>query len=128
MVTRRKSEDALFDEPSSSGAGPVYQGVCGQIRHLFPKTDEAAMRRKDELAGTIAQARSLAASIDRVSGHRGGPQANGVPLSALHAQLDMLLERLAGGGQVDPFQELLDELNGQAVKSDRGAQAPHPTE
>ena len=126
-MTSRKAEDALFDSPAPGGFGPVYQGVCAQVRHLFPSSDPDAKARKAERAGTIAQARSIAASIDRVSGHGGGHQANGVPLAAMHAQLDVLLERLAGGGQIDPFQELLNELND--TKDDRDqAQASHAAE
>jgi len=122
-VTRSKQE-RLFDPESPTGVGPVYQGVCKQIRVLFPTGDTDAQARKDSLSGTIAQARSLAASIDRVSGHGGGPQANGVPLATMHERLDALLERLAGTGETDPFQELLNELDATPRTTDAAA-TPH---
>ena len=124
-MSRPGSGDALFDTPATRGVGPVYQGVCAQIRHLFPKGDDAAEDRKRTLAGTIAQARSLAASIDRDSGHAGGKQANGVPLATMHGQLDALLERLAGTGATDPFMDLLNELNEGGASGASRAETPH---
>lgn len=126
-MTRSKRQPALFEESPQERGGPIYQGVCKQIRVLFPTSDPDAQTRKDSLAGTIAQARSLAASIDRVSGHGGGPQANGVPLATMHERLDALLERLAGTGETDPFQELLNELNSTEDTDDR-AETPHTAE
>lgn len=114
MTRRTDPEDALFPEPATRGrtrGGPVYQATARQIRHLFPKGDEAAAIRREQLAGTVGQALSLAGSIDRVSGHEGTAQANGVPLAAMHAQLDVLLERLAGTGKTDPFLELVAEMS-----------------
>ena len=126
-MTRSNSDDALFGVVTAAGPGPVYQGVCAQIRHLFPRADADAQDRKRSMAGTIAQARSLAASIDRDSGHGGGKQANGVPLATMHGQLDALLERLAGNGATDPFIDLLNELNegGAGVSP---TEAPHPAQ
>lgn len=130
MSRARQDEDALFPDPAAprKRGGPVYQGVARQIRHLFPKDDQDAQARREQLAGTVSQALSLAASIDRVSGHDGSTQANGVPLAAMHAQLDAILDRLAGTGTTDAFQELLNELNGQGVPGDRQAQEPHAAE
>jgi hypothetical protein len=90
--------------------GPVYQGVCASIRTLAELNADAdadapyATPRKAakpgaawlaRFAGTIAQARSIAGSIDRESGHEPrSRQASGVSLAALHERLDALLLRL----------------------------------
>lgn len=115
-----KKSDALFDvKAPGSGPGPIYQGVCRQIRDLI---DSGTIDR-DTHAGTIAQARSLAGSIDRVSGHGGTRQATGMQLAALHAQLDALLARLTPSdvSDGDPFEQFLRELNGESS-------APHAPE
>lgn len=71
--------------------GPVYQGVNKAIRHL----EDQGIVDKIRHAGLTAQARSIAASIDRESGDdETRRQASGVSLSALHAQLLEVLERL----------------------------------
>src|SRR5687767_10330316 len=112
MTRRRGSSDALFDVDAGKPSTAVYQGVCATVRALFDADDEETRDRRARLAGTIAQARSLAASIDRVSG-AGDPrgQANGVPLSAMHAQLDALLLRLDPLEEgSDAFEDLVDEM------------------
>ncbi len=103
----------LFQAPTP-GPGPIYQGVCKQIRGMLR---DGAIDRESH-AGTIAQARSLAASLDRVSGHTGA-QASGLQLAALHAQLAALLATLAGSTTSDPFTDFLATLNDDT-------QAPHP--
>lgn len=101
---------ALFDVTPPEGPkarkeppGPVYQGVGKAIRYLedLHKMDgpDQDLDWPKRMAGTIAQARSLAASIDRASGRQvdGFPtrrQAAGRDLGALHEQLDALLLRL----------------------------------
>jgi len=123
-----KSQQGTLAIPTPRAAtergGPVYQGVCKQIRALFPTGPEAGHKarckcdecletaaRQDAVAGWIAQARSLAASIDRVSGHGQTRQASGVQLGALHERLEGILERLApDGDQRDPFEDLLEDL------------------
>jgi hypothetical protein len=135
-----KAQDQLpIQVPGTKAAqrgGPVYQGVGKQIRALFPKDDEEAASRKVRLAGTIAQAMSLAASIDRVSGYvpkgaiAGGYQAAGMQLAAMHERLDALLERLDPEGLVvkDPFTAWAEELDKEfpEVGTDGRAEAPHP--
>lgn len=118
----RRSEGQLFSTPTtSSKPGPIYQGVCKTIRQLIK--DEALDRSRD--AGDIAQARSLAASIDRVSGHNGGYQASGMQLAALHAQLSEVMARINPVGDVDPFQELLAKMDEEDTR--HGAtETPHP--
>ena len=101
--------------------GPVYQGVCKSIRAL---EDEGLVDKKVD-AGSIAQARSIAASIDRVDGHDGGPQSSGMQLAALHAQLSEVLVRLNPAGASDPFQDFLNELDKEDSPDGR-APAPHP--
>lgn len=101
--------------------GPVYQGVCKSIRAL---EDEGLVDKKVD-AGSIAQARSIAASIDRVDGHAGGPQSSGMQLAALHAQLSEVLVRLNPAGASDPFQEFLNDLDKEDAPNGR-APAPHP--
>jgi hypothetical protein len=88
--------------PVRPGPGPIYQGVCKQIRAIFGtgkerQNDDELRRRFARSQGTIAAARSLAASLDRVSGDR-GYQASGHQLSMMHAQLDQLLARLTDDG------------------------------
>lgn len=76
---------------SSTSPGPIYQGVSKTLRKLI----DAGTLDADLDAGTCAQLRSLAASIDRESG--ADPmrkQASGVSLAALHAQLASLLDRV----------------------------------
>jgi hypothetical protein len=90
--------------------GPVYQGVCAGIRTLQALNADAdadaahGTRGKPgkpgaawaaRFAATIAQARSIAGSIDRESGHEPRTrQASGVSLAALHERLDALMLRL----------------------------------
>lgn len=117
-----KNDDGLFPAPRPKVVpGPIYQGVCKTIRALT----EAEQLDKKVDAGTIAQARSIASSIDRVSGHKGGYQASGMQLAALHAQLSEVLERLNPAGTRDPFQDFLDELDKEGAP-DGQATAPHP--
>lgn len=125
-MTRRKAaagalpglEDAGEDK---SQGGPVYQGVCLAIRTLFARPAghtakcpceacEAVADRKARLGGTIAQARSIAASVDRVSGHGGTRQASGVQLAAMHEQLDKLLLRLDPDADGDDFEDFQEEM------------------
>lgn len=103
-------QPVLFEAPVVAATdGPVYRGVAQQIKSLL----DGQKIEGAELAGTIAQALSLSASIDRVSGHVPHTrQAAGMQLSAMHAQLDALLERLATVSGTDPFTEFLNELNG----------------
>lgn len=107
----RAPTDALFDVTDpKAGPGTIYQGVCRQIRTLIQ--DNTIDRATH--AGTIAQARSLAASLDRVSGHTNPRrQAAGMQLAAMHSQLDALLCRLAGDSTPtdDPFARFLEDLN-----------------
>ena len=125
------------DHPTIGGkttGGPVYQGVNDQIRALFPNhtKDPDVGARHAAVAGIIASARSLAASIDRVSGHAGGRQASGHQLSLMHGQLADLLERLtpkdtAGG---DPFDKLSAALSASTYRpptpaDDRAPASPH---
>lgn len=119
-MTTKDDDGALFPTPKKPAGGPVYQGVCKTIRAL---TKEQVVDRLVD-AGSIAQARSLAASIDRVSGHDGGHQASGMQLAALHAQLSEVLVRLNPAGASDPFQDFLDDLDKET--GDARAQAPHP--
>lgn len=129
--------DALFPVQSADPkerVGPVYQGVCSQIRRLTATGKEYAGQEPliDEKlwAGTIAQARSIAASIDRDSGHGGTKQANGVPLAQLHAQLDALLARLnPEADDKSPLEQLAEQWRREEEEARaRRAQAPHGEE
>lgn len=100
------------EDPRTTG-GSVYQGVNAQIRALFPNhtKDEEAGARYAAVAGIVASARSLAASIDRASGAGGARQASGHQLSLMHGQLLELLQALAPTTPAaDPFMDLLAEL------------------
>lgn len=105
-------------------AGPVYQGVTKQIRRL----ERDGVIHKATHAGTIAQARSIAESIDRVSGHADpDSQASGMQLAALHERLESLLATLAPEqAETDPFQDLLDQLNDDESTGDGSTtETPH---
>ena len=126
-MSRGKSEDALFDPPGSppERGGPVYQGVCAQIRELTAGAEPLVDKRL--WAGTIAQARSIAASIDRDSGHGGRKQANGVPLAQLHDQLDKLLARLnPEADDQSPLERLAEQWRQEEEEARaRRATSPH---
>lgn len=124
MPPRRRAADPLFDLPAANtGPGPVYQGVCKQIRELV----ETEAIHAGTQAGWIAQARSLARAVDVASGHTGKPQASGMQLAALHNQLDALLCRLSGTPtDRDPFADFLDDLNSGGDESVSPSPAPHP--
>lgn len=130
-MTRQGGDSLPFDvEEPGKPSTMNYQGVCATVRALFPKdAPPDVLERKARLAGTIAQARSIAASIDRVSG-AGNPlrQANGVPLSAMHAQLDALLLRLdpleEGGDGFEDLVEAMKEEDRRAVARAAAAGAP----
>jgi len=121
--------DALFDQPRAKrpSPGPVYQGICAQIRRLTKPEHGEPLIDEKLWAGTIAQARSLAASIDRVDG-REGQQANGVPLAQMHQQLDALMARLnPEAADMDPMTALRLEFERQeATERARATQASHP--
>lgn len=117
----RKEQDTLaLDMPPGDklGPGPVYQGVCKEIRERI----EAKLIERDLDAGSIAAARSIARSIDHASGrNERGTVAAGMQLAALHAQLLAWLDKLGGNqGADDPFSKFLEDLN------DSPAAAPHP--
>ena len=109
-------QDSLFDSPKRKvSRGPVYQGVAKQIRALIA---DGALD-KDARAGTIAQARSLAHTIDLKSGLGDAEPEYGASVAAMHKQLDELLVRLSGDDiTVDPFDDLLDELAAQQKTAD----------
>ena len=102
--------------------GPVYQGTSKSIRYLAKlngtEEDPKGLDWSTRWAGTIAQARSLAASIDRASGRDPKRrQAAGRDLANLHEQLDALLLRLDPQGvaadapsDYDQLQEELAQL------------------
>ena len=114
---------ALFDVPAAPKAkespGPVYQGVSKSIRYLeaHHATDDDPKGKAwaTRMAGTIAQARSLAASIDRASGRDPNRrQAAGRDLADLHERLDALMLRLdpdeVAATSSEPWDELQAEL------------------
>jgi hypothetical protein len=87
------NQELPFDTPELPARGTVYRDTCRQISALT----KAGKIDADETAGTIAQARSLAAVIDRASG-LGGRKQETYALAGLHKQLAELLARLSGGG------------------------------
>lgn len=108
-------------EPTDT-PGPVYQGVGKSIRYLAQlqatEEDPKGAEWQKRWAGTIAQARSLAASIDRASGRDPKRrQAAGRDLANLHEQLDALMLRLdpqqvavEGPSEFDQLSEELAQL------------------
>lgn len=111
-------QDSLFppEKRKTISRGPVYQGVAKQIRELI---DDGTID-KGKQAGTIAQARSLAHTIDLKSGLGGVDPEYGASIAAMHKQLDELLVRLSGDDLVDPFDDLLDELQNVQRVTDAG--------
>lgn len=92
-----------IDEPGSS-RGAIYRNVCRQVRALA-----AAGTLDVELeAGTVAQARSLAAVIDRASGLAGRKQET-YALPQLHRELRELLDKLAGRGPLEVDMSWLED-------------------
>ena len=106
-----RQQGHLFDA-SDRSPGPIYQGVCKTIRTVDADDPEGRQLR----AGITAQARSLAASIDRQSGHVDGSyQAPGDKLAQLHAQLAALMliiapELAAPASTHDPFADALSAI------------------
>ena len=114
-----ENDDALIPvtRVQKPRGGQLYQGVCATIRALIK--DEVIDKRVD--AGSISQARSIAASIDRLE----DAKASGMQLAPMHEQLGKVLERLNPAGTSDPFQEFLDDLDKES-SPDGSATAPHP--
>lgn len=115
-----------FGRPNS-GPGPVYQGVCKTIRAVDADDPEGKPLR----AGIVAQARSLAASIDRVSGHDPGSyQAPGDKLAQMHERLAALMLIIAPGLAAppqtqDPFADALTAIF-DASQAHDDTTTPHP--
>ena len=103
------NQELPFDTPELPARGTIYRDVCRQISALR----KAGRVNEDEQAGTIAQARSLAAVIDRASG-LGGRKQETYALAGLHARLDELLARLAGTAGATDAGAALMALMGQA--------------
>ena len=112
-------DDGLFPvtRAQKRPGGALYQGVCKTIRAL---EHEGIIDKKLD-AGSIAQARALAASIDRLE----HAKASGMQLAPMHEQLGKVLERLNPTGASDPFQDFLAELDKEGDSSGN-APAPHP--
>jgi hypothetical protein len=140
MARKPAPSPALFDvdDAPPSGPGPVYQGVAKSIRALAdrrgPAKSGATPAHPDrvawleENAGAVAAARSLGASIDRVSGHT-GHQASGMQLASLHASLLAWLERLdplASGETNGVMDELTRAFQDEEDRQRARAAAPHP--
>jgi hypothetical protein len=114
--------EALFDvatpKAKRESPGPVYQGVGKSIRYLS-KLHAAEGPDQDadwptRMAGTIAQAMSLGASIDRASGRDPERrQAAGRDLANLHEQLDALMLRLDPVGVTAEGPSDWDKLQGE---------------
>lgn len=108
--TARKSASATLpglDDSGPARGGPVYRGVCTQIRHWLDGDEELAKAR----AGLAAQARTLAHTIDCASGH-GGNKVETYALPQLHRELRELLANVAGDGSLSDDDALRDLLAG----------------
>lgn len=121
MARKSTPGDPLFGmpKPDAMGPGPVYQGVCKQIREMI----EAKQIDRDLDAGAIAASRSLAKSIDHAAGHNArGTVAAGMQIGALHQQLrEWLAVLVPAQAEGDPWREFLEEVNG-----DSSTPTPHP--
>lgn len=110
-----------IDVPSGRwGFGPVYQGVCLEIRQRI----DAGTIDEDLAAGAIAAARACARAVDYHTGYNArNAFAAGMQLAALHAQLAAWLVVLAGETEArDAFAELMEEINhGAAASGDPAA-------
>lgn len=101
----RPTDDALFAGPDVAQTGQVHRSVCASIRASIG--DNLTDAKLD--AGLHAQARSLAAVIDRSSG-LGGRKQESYALAGLHAQLRELLSRIRGIAVTDEFGDFLASL------------------
>lgn len=118
-----KTTDALFDAPKVKRGGPVYQGVCKELRAL----EAADPALTDQRAGLLALARSLSARVDQAMGWDGRRPESGMQSAALVERLVDVLGKINPFDEADPddgFARLLDEL-GPGVNRDRPAPAPH---
>lgn len=99
------------------GPGPIYQGVSRQIRRATASgkafEDLEPLIDADEHAGSIALARSVARTLDTLTGHNPtGWVANGRDVAPLVEQLrELLLSLGAAAVEVDPFQEFIEQIN-----------------
>lgn len=128
MTQRKTAQEALFETEDVErqaklehakvramerglGPGPVYQGVCKELRYLLAKGKKHAGREplinEDEHAGTIASARALARAIDKATGHNlTGYHVNGRDLAPMQERLDALMSQLRPGNtDTDPLME-----------------------
>jgi hypothetical protein len=100
--------------------GAVYQGVCATLRWLEAQGTVDEQRH----AGLAAQARSLAASIDRESGDDvTRKQASGVSLAALHERLAAILQLLDPADSAAPAPGALGTLIDKWAAEDAEATA-----
>lgn len=131
-MSRKAADSKLFDMTPPKRRktyGPVYKGVCRQINAL----EAAGHVDVREAAGSIAQARSIAESIDRYStpvdptDPADTPRASGMQLAALHERLESVLATLSPEqADADPFQEFLATLEDDPQEvAGRGTEAPH---
>lgn len=129
-MPKRRDPDPLLpiDVPTGKplGPGPVYQGVSKTLR---ARIADGTIDRELH-AGPAAAMRSLAASIDRASGHN--PQratASGMQLAALHAQLIAWHEAMFTDGATDddPLTALVNQwAASETVSDDHTAPPAHP--
>jgi hypothetical protein len=111
--TKKQSElinnqELPFEVSTLPQRGTVYKDTCRQLTALR----KAGKITGDEQLGTMAQARSLAAVIDRASG-LGGRKQETYALAGLHRQLDELLRGLSGArGATDAAAAFLELMAG----------------
>lgn len=128
MARTAARQDALEIEiPAGKwGFGPVYNGVCEEIRERVKagKIDEQID------AGAIAAARACARAVDYHTGYN--PRntfAAGMQLAALHAQLQAWLVVLAGTAEgTDAFAALMEEINNAGAAASGDPASSHAEE
>ena len=106
-MARRKDADVLPLDLNAAQTGQIHRDVCAAIRASVD--DGLTDARLD--AGIHAQARSLAAVIDRASGLAGRKQET-YALAGLHKELGVLMARVRGvqvASELDDFLRTLAE-------------------
>ena len=101
----RHQDDGLFDTVGKATTGQVHRSVCASIRAAL--ADHLTDAKLD--AGLHAQARSLAAVIDRASGLDGRKQET-YALAGLHKELGALMGRIRGVSVADELGDFLKSL------------------
>ena len=121
MTTRRRAGDGQGQLPGivddAVQTGELHRAVVRQINAAIK--DGSTDRALD--AGTHAQAKALAAAIDRASG-LGGRKQETYALPSMHKELAGLLRAIRGqqGGADDELRQLLEDMRTPILDDQHG--------